>query len=48
MSTNDQDNFLKLSIKGFTAMAKDVSKFDKSVREVSCKDAVAHRVREVI
>ena len=44
MSTNDQDNFLKLSIKGFIAMAKDVSKFDKQLEKLA-KDAAAQGKR---
>jgi len=44
MSTNDQDNFLKLSIKGFTNMAKDVSKFDKPLEKLA-KDAAAQGKR---
>jgi len=40
MSTRDQDNFLKLSIKGFANMAKDVSKFDKGLEKIA-KDAVS-------
>jgi hypothetical protein len=39
MSTNDQDNFLKLSIKGFANMAKDVGKFDKTLEKLA-KDAM--------
>ena len=44
MSTNDQDNFLKLSIKGFISMAKDVSKFDKQLEKLA-KDAAAQGKR---
>ena len=44
MSTNDQDNFLKLSIKGFANMAKDVSKFDKPLEKLA-KDAAAQGKR---
>jgi hypothetical protein len=44
MSTNDQDNFLKLSIKGFAAMAKDVSKFDKQLEKLAA-DAAAQGKR---
>ena len=39
MNTKDQDNFLKLSVKGFKQMAKDFGKFDKSLEKLA-KDAV--------
>ena len=39
MNTKDQDNFLKLSVKGFKQMAKDFGKFDKGLEKLA-KDAV--------
>ena len=39
MNTKDQDNFLKLSVKGFKQMVKDVGKFDKGLEKLA-KDAV--------
>ena len=39
MNTKDQENFLKLSIKGFKQMAKDFGKFDKALEKLA-KDAM--------